>query len=143
RELPARLVLVGDGPDRPEAAAAAEELGVEDRVVFLGKQDSVAELLACADLMLLPSASESFGLAALEAMASGTPVVATRVGGVPEVVEDGVTGILEEVGEVDAMAARAVEILRDPARWLQMSRDARALAVERFGAAGVVPRYEK
>lgn len=142
KAMPARLILVGDGPDRPEAAAQAEELGIEDRVVFLGKQDSVAELLACADLMLLPSSSESFGLAALEAMASGTPVVATRVGGVPEVVEDGVTGFLADVGEVEEMAERAIAVLRDPARWLQMSRDARALAIERFGAERVVPRYE-
>ena len=142
KELPARLILVGDGPDRPEAAAAAEELGVADRVVFLGKQDTVAELLACADLMLLPSESESFGLAALEAMASGTPVVATRVGGVPEVVEDGVAGFLADLGDVKTMTEQALLVLRDPARWLQMSRDAHALAVERFGAAGVVPRYE-
>lgn len=142
-EVPARLIMVGDGPDRPEAAARAEELGVEDRVVFLGKQETVAELLACADLMLLPSASESFGLAALEAMASGTPVVATRVGGVSEVVEEGVTGFLAELGAVDEMAAQAIALLRDPARWLQMSHDARVLAVERFGAARVVPRYEE
>ncbi len=141
--LPARLIMVGDGPERPEAVAAAAELGVDDRVVFLGKQDTVAELLACADLMLLPSASESFGLAALEAMASGTPVVATRVGGVPEVVEDGVSGFLAEVGAVETMAEQAVAVLRDPARWLQMSRDARTVAIERFAAAGVVPRYEQ
>lgn len=142
REVPARLVMVGDGPDRPEAAEEAERLGIEDRVVFLGKQDSVAELLACADLMLLPSASESFGLAALEAMASGTPVVATRVGGVPEVVEEGVTGFLAEPGAVEEMAEQAVALLRDPDRWSRMSRDAREAAVERFGAARVVPRYE-
>ncbi|HEX6069289.1 MAG TPA: N-acetyl-alpha-D-glucosaminyl L-malate synthase BshA [Longimicrobiaceae bacterium] len=143
KELPSRLLLVGDGPERAEAAAAADELGLYDRVIFLGKQETVAELLACADLFLLPSASESFGLAALEAMASGTPVVATDVGGLPEVVEDGVTGFLAPVGDVEAMAAKSLELLRDPARWLQMSQAARALAIERFSAARVVPIYER
>lgn len=92
RELPSRLVLIGDGPERGRAQQVAEDEGVADRVVYLGKQESVAELLACADLFLLPSASEAFGLVALEAMACGVPVVATRVGGVSEVVPDGVAG---------------------------------------------------
>jgi L-malate glycosyltransferase len=142
RQVPARLVLVGDGPDRPEATDEAERLGVADRVVFLGKQDSVAELMACADLLLLPSSSESFGLVALEAMASGVPVVATRAGGLPEVVEEGVTGHLGEVGDVEAMAAAAVSILRDPARWSAMSAAARAHATGRYAADVIVPRYE-
>jgi N-acetyl-alpha-D-glucosaminyl L-malate synthase BshA len=143
KEVPSRLLLVGDGPERAEAAAEADALGLYDRVIFLGKQETVAELLACADLFLLPSASESFGLAALEAMASGTPVVATDVGGLPEVVEDGVTGFLAPVGDVETMAAKALELLRDRARWLQMSQAARALAIERFSAARVVPIYER
>jgi N-acetyl-alpha-D-glucosaminyl L-malate synthase BshA len=143
KELPSRLLLVGDGPERAEAAAEADALGLYDRVIFLGKQETVAELLACADLFLLPSASESFGLAALEAMASGTPVVATDVGGLPEVVEDGVTGFLAPVGDVEAMAAKSLELLRDKARWLQMSQAARAFAIERFSAARVVPIYER
>ena len=98
--------MVGDGPDRPEAADEAEALGIADRVLFLGKQDSVAELLACADLFLLPSALESFGLAALEAMASGVPVVASRAGGLPEVVEDGVNGYLAPPGDVEGDGRR-------------------------------------
>jgi L-malate glycosyltransferase len=142
RRVPARLVLVGDGPDRPEAMDEAKQLGVAHRVVFLGKQDSVAELLACADLFLLPSQSESFGLAALEAMASGVPVVATRVGGVPEVVDHGVTGYLAEVGAVEEMAEAGVELLRDADRWLAASTAAQAVAAERFAADSVVPQYE-
>ncbi len=142
RRIPSRLVLVGDGPDRPEATAEADALGVADRVVFLGKQESVAELMACADLLLLPSASESFGLVALEAMASGVPVVATRAGGIPEVVEDGVTGHLGAVGDVKAMAEAAVSILADKARWSRMSEAARKVAVERYAADVIVPQYE-
>jgi N-acetyl-alpha-D-glucosaminyl L-malate synthase BshA len=142
RSVPARLVFVGDGPDRTEAAHLAAELGIRDRVVFLGKQDSVAELLACADLFLLPSASESFGLSALEAMSAGVPVVASAAGGLLEVVENDVTGMLAPVGDVRAMAAAGTEILRDPARWERMSQDARRLATERFGVDRVVPQYE-
>lgn len=140
--VPSRLVFVGDGPDRLEADDEARALGIGDRVLFLGKQDSVAELLACADLLLLPSASESFGLVALEAMASGVPVVATNVGGLPEVVEDGRTGMLGEVGDVEAMAEGAVALLSDPARWKATSDAARESARGRFGVDRVVPAYE-
>jgi len=142
RTVPARLVLVGDGPDRSAAMDEAQSLGVENRVVFLGKQDSVAELLACADLFLLPSASESFGLAALEAMAIGVPVIATRAGGLPEVVDHGVSGYLADIGAVDEMADAGVTLLRDAERWLKASLAGRAIAVERFGADAIVPQYE-
>jgi len=143
RAVPSRLVLVGDGPDRSAAMDEAQSLGVEKRVVFLGKQDSVAELLACADLFLLPSASESFGLAALEAMAIGVPVIATRAGGIPEVVEHGVSGYLAELGAVEEMADAGVALLRDADRWLKASLAGRAIAVERFGADAIVPQYEE
>jgi L-malate glycosyltransferase len=143
RSVPARLVFVGDGPDRTEAVEEAQRLGIRDRVIFLGKQDNVAELLACADLFLLPSQSESFGLAALEAMACGVPVVATRAGGIPEVVEHGVTGYLAEIGAVEEMAEAGVALLSDAGRWDQVSAAARAVATERFSAAGVVPQYEQ
>ncbi|HEX8692045.1 MAG TPA: N-acetyl-alpha-D-glucosaminyl L-malate synthase BshA [Longimicrobium sp.] len=143
REVPSRLVFVGDGPERPEAADEARLQGVTDRVVFLGKQDSVAEIMACADLLLLPSQNESFGLVALEAMASGVPVVATTAGGLPEVVDSGETGYLGPVGGVEEMAEGAIEILRDPARWRAMSEAARVSAVERYGVERVIPQYER
>ena len=141
RLLPARLILIGDGPERGRVQQTAEEEGVSDRVKFLGKQESVAEILSCADLFLLPSASESFGLVALEAMSCGVPVVATRVGGVPEVVPHGDAGFLAEVGAVDEMAAYGIEILKDKEKWRRMSAAART-AAERYSSDIVVPMYE-
>lgn len=141
RRVPARLVLVGDGPARGLAQKVAEEEGVASHVVFLGKQSSVAELLACADVLLLPSESEAFGLVALEAMACGVPVVATAVGGVPELVPHGVAGFLAPLGDVDAMADGVVELLADRDRWQAASDAARDVAA-RFSADQVVPRYE-
>lgn len=143
REVPSRLVFIGDGPDRPEATDEAAMQGVTDRVIFLGKQDSVAELMSCADLLVLPSQSESFGLVALEAMSSGVPVVATRTGGIPEVVEDGVTGVLGDVGDVQAMAEGAAALLGDDRRWREASRAARRFATERYGVDVVIPHYER
>ncbi len=140
--VPARLIFVGDGPDRPMAEEQARGLGIGDRVVFLGKQESVAELLACADLFLLPSESESFGLSALEAMASEVPVVGTRCGGLEELVQDAVNGRLLPVGAVDAMAAAAIEILSDAERQLGMGRAGRKAARERYAADHIVSLYE-
>jgi N-acetyl-alpha-D-glucosaminyl L-malate synthase BshA len=142
KHLDARLVFVGDGPERPRALDRAEELGVRPRILFLGKHASVDELLACADLLLLPSQSESFGLAALEAMACGAPVIATDVGGLPEVVDHGVTGYLFPVGAVEEMADAAVELLKDGERHKRFSAAGRRTAVERFSASSVVPMYE-
>lgn len=141
--IPARLVFIGDGPERSAAAEEADSLGVADRVVFLGKLDSVAELLACADLFLLPSASESFGLVALEAMASGTPVVASDAGGLPEIIRDGEAGHLAPVGDVEAMASAAIELLGDDAKWRRFSENARRIAAEGYGVDRVVPTYER
>jgi L-malate glycosyltransferase len=141
RALPAVLVMVGDGPERVDAENEARELGVAQHVRFLGRLDPVASLLQASDLFLLPSQTESFGLAALEAMACGAPVVATRAGGLPEVVDDGVNGILEPVGSVEAMGRRAIELLRDPARHAAMRAAAVAKAGE-FSADRVVPMYE-
>ncbi|MGD8320666.1 MAG: N-acetyl-alpha-D-glucosaminyl L-malate synthase BshA [Gemmatimonadota bacterium] len=142
KKVAARLVFVGDGPERPRALERTEELGLRPKVLFLGKHASVDELLACADVVLLPSRNESFGLAALEAMSCGAPVVASDAGGIPEVVERGVSGTLHPVGDVDAMAESAIEILSDPQLWTRYSQGGRRIAVERFSAASVVPRYE-
>ncbi len=143
RQIPAVLVMVGDGPDRVEAEREARALDVHDDTFFLGKIDAVAPLLASADLFLLPSTSESFGLSALEALASGVPVVASDAGGLPEVVHNGVTGALCPVGDVPAMAQAAVEILSRDDRWEAMSRAAAADARERFSEDDLVARYER
>jgi N-acetyl-alpha-D-glucosaminyl L-malate synthase BshA len=140
--IPSVLVLIGDGPDRVHAEDEAHQLGVESDVSFLGKLESVAPLLAAADLFLLPSQTESFGLSALEALATGVPVVASRVGGLPEVVRDGETGVLCEVGDVDAMAQAAIGILGDRTRWSAMSTLAALDARERFSEDAIVPQYE-
>jgi N-acetyl-alpha-D-glucosaminyl L-malate synthase BshA len=141
KEMPARLVLVGDGPDRSCAEWLAHDLGIHDKINFLGKQDRVNELLPLADLMLMPSELESFGLAALEAMACKVPAIATRVGGVPELIEDGVTGLLYPVGDIDAMAAGIISLLRDRDRLESMRDAARTVASTRFCSSLVVPHY--
>jgi L-malate glycosyltransferase len=141
RAMPATLLMVGDGPERAEAEKEAEELDVANDVRFLGRLDSVARLLQATDLFLLPSQTESFGLAALEAMACGAPVVASRAGGLPEVIEDDVTGILEPAGSVEAMGRRAIELLRDPVRYRTM-RDAAIARAGEFSADRIVPQYE-
>ena len=142
RELPSVLVMIGDGPDRPAAEEEARMLGVEQSVSFLGKLDLIAPLLAAADLFLLPSQSESFGLSALEALASGVPVVGTDAGGLREVVRNGETGFLCEVGDVAGMAAASLRILSDRKRWTEMSRLAAADARERFSRDAIVTKYE-
>jgi N-acetyl-alpha-D-glucosaminyl L-malate synthase BshA len=140
--LPSVLVMVGDGPDRVEAETEARALGIDHDVHFLGKIDAVAPLLAGADLFLLPSQSESFGLSALEALASGVPVVGSRAGGLVEVVKEGVTGALCEPGDVDAMAAASVHILSDRDRWQTMSDAAALDARARFSRDDIVRQYE-
>jgi len=141
KRVPARLALIGDGPDRSTAEWLAHSLGIHHRIHFLGKQDRVHELLPLADLMLMPSEMESFGLAALEAMACQTPAIATRVGGVPELIADGVDGLLFPVGDVDAMAEASVALLNDPERHLAMRKAARKTAQDRFCSTRILPRY--
>ncbi len=142
-QVPARLLLVGDGPDRSSAEWLAHKHGIQDHISFLGKQESVNELLPVADLMLMPSELESFGLAALEAMACRVPTIATNVGGVPELIDDGVTGRLFPVGATEAMADAAIELLNDPTRLAQMGQAGRASAQARYCASKIIPLYEK
>jgi N-acetyl-alpha-D-glucosaminyl L-malate synthase BshA len=142
REVPSVLVMVGDGPERPSAEAEARALGVERDVHFLGRIDAVAPLLASADLFLLPSDAESFGLSALEALACGVPALGYDVGGIREVVRNGETGALRTVGDVDALADFGVRLLLDPTRWHAMSEAAAADARTRFSSDEIVGRYE-
>ena len=142
REIPSVLVMVGDGPDRSAAEEEARRLGVEADVRFLGKIDDVAPLLASADMYLLTTDRESFGLSALEAQACGVPVLGYDVGGLPEVVQSGVTGYLGVVGDVVGMARAAIDILGSDERWKAMSAAARHRAAERFASDKVLPLYE-
>jgi len=140
--VPARLLLVGDGPELATARRMARELDVADRVQSLGSQENVIPLLSIADLFLLPSEQESFGLAALEAMACGVPVVASNAGGLPEVIDDGVTGFLHPIGDVDAMAASGLLLLTDADLHGRIAAAAAATVRERFCVDRVVPMYE-
>jgi L-malate glycosyltransferase len=143
KQIPAKLLLIGDGPDRSQAEWLAVQKGIHDKVIFLGKQDQVSEKLAMADIMLLPSQLESFGLAALEAMACQVVPIATRVGGLPEVVEHGVNGFLADVGDVETMARYATDLLKNDAELSRFSKAARAGAQSRFCASKIIPMYEE
>jgi N-acetyl-alpha-D-glucosaminyl L-malate synthase BshA len=142
RSVPARLLMVGDGPDLAEASRLARTLGVAPDVHFLGEQDQVVQLLSASDVFLLPSAQESFGLAALEAMACEVPVVASRVGGLPEVIEHGVTGFLHPLEDLQGMAESARRLLTDDALRASTARAARRVAHERYCDSRIVPQYE-
>ncbi|HVH10887.1 MAG TPA: N-acetyl-alpha-D-glucosaminyl L-malate synthase BshA [Gemmatimonadales bacterium] len=142
RALPATLILAGDGPERDAAEQEVDRLALRRDVRFLGKVDDVADILRGGDLFLLPSETESFGLAALEAMACAVPVLATAVGGLPEVVVHGETGFLTPVGDVDAMIANGIRVLRDPTLHARL-RDAAAQRAHAFTADKIVPRYER
>lgn len=141
--VPARLLLVGDGPDRVQAELRCRELGICHAITFLGSLPLIEEVLVGADLFLLPSRSESFGLAALEAMACHVPVIATSVGGLPEVVVHGETGFLYPVGDVDSMADAAIRVLQDDELRGRLARAARRRALEHFDQDRVVGRYRE
>jgi len=139
---PAVLVLIGDGPERGPAQALVRSLDLQRRTCFLGNREDCVPVLQAADLFVQASDSESFGLAALEAQSCGVPVVSTNVGGVPEVIINGETGLLAPAGDHEALAAAATTILGDRATWQQMSAAARKGAVRRFALAESVDRYE-
>ena len=142
RHVAAHLLMVGDGPDCAPAQRLARELGLENHVTFMGKQGHVERLLPLAHVLLLPSELESFGLASLEGMACGVPAVATRVGGLPELVTHQVDGFLEPVGDIDAQAARVVSLLSDASLYQRVSAAARQTAQARFCSSLVIPHYE-
>jgi N-acetyl-alpha-D-glucosaminyl L-malate synthase BshA len=142
KKMPSKLLLIGDGPDRSVAEWLAVQKGIHADVLFLGKQDQIEEKLAIADIMLIPSELESFGLAALEAMACEVVPISTRAGGVPEVIDHGKSGYLADVGDVETMARYAIELLSDEQRLKEMGKVARAAAIERFGSAKIVKQYE-
>lgn len=140
-QVPSRLVMVGEGPERMAAVGVAKQLGIADRLILLGNIENVESVVPLADLIFQPSEHESFGLVPLEAMAAGVPVLGTRSGGVVEVVEDGVTGYLCEVGDIDTMAQRAVEILTSPDLARRMGEAGRRIAQERFAREPIIDQY--
>ena len=142
RELPARLLLVGDGPELGTAYRLGRELGISHLVDAVGAQDAVIPLLSASDLFLLPSAQESFGLAALEAMACEVPVVASTVGGLPEVIENGTSGFLHQLDDVEGMAASALRLLTDDDLHARIARAARQRVIDHFCVDRVLPMYE-
>jgi N-acetyl-alpha-D-glucosaminyl L-malate synthase BshA len=137
----AKLIMVGDGPERSAIAYRAEQLNISDRVDFVGKRANISDYLAAADVFLLPSEEESFGLAALEAQACEVPVVATRVGGIPEVITDGETGFLSEIGDVEKMSNDTLRLLSDEELRRRFGKNARAQAIARYDATQVITHY--
>jgi N-acetyl-alpha-D-glucosaminyl L-malate synthase BshA len=141
KEIPAKLVLVGDGPDRSECERLARELDIQKDVIFLGKQDALAEILNAADIFLMPSQSESFGLSALEAMACGKPVISSSVGGLPELVIHNDTGYIAEIGDVERMSKYAVDLLTNEKKYNIFAKNSLDRAVKHFDKNLVLPKY--
>ena len=141
-KTPAKLLLIGEGPERRSIQQLTKDLKLNNDVVFLGEQDHMDRLMNCADLFVLTSEQESFGLAALEAQSCGVPVIGTLVGGLPEVVEDGITGFLVPVGEVEVMADIALELFSDQTHYDECSKRARQRALDLFGSNRIIPQYE-
>jgi L-malate glycosyltransferase len=142
KQVRSKLLMVGDGPERSNAESLCREMHLCDDIIFLGNQNPVEEIYSIGDLFLMPSASESFGLSALEAMACGIPCVTSNAGGLPEVNLDGVTGYVCEIGDVETMAARAISILEDQDKWQQFSKNAIAQSME-YDIEKIVPLYER
>jgi len=142
KEIPSKLLLVGDGPERPAAEELCRSLGIFENTRFVGKQQDMEDIYAIADLFLLPSEYESFGLSALEAMAAGSPVIATEAGGIPEIVTHGTNGFLSEIGDVESMSRNAISLLSSPALLKQFGKAAIEQA-KNFDIENIVPQYEK
>jgi len=140
--MPAKLMLVGDGPEKEPAEKLCDELGLADKVIFFGNSSEINEILCFSDLFLLPSETESFGLAALEAMANGVPVISSNTGGLPEVNKEGYSGYLANVGDIETMAKRAISILEDDEILLKFKNNALKVAQE-FDIQNIVPVYER
>lgn len=143
KEIPTKLILVGDGPDRSECERLTRQLNLVDHVKFLGKQEGLVEIINSADIFLIPSQSESFGLAALEAMACGKPVISSSVGGLPELVKHNETGFIAEIGDVDRMAKYVVDLLSNEKKYDLFSKNSRERAINKFGKDKVIPMYEE
>jgi N-acetyl-alpha-D-glucosaminyl L-malate synthase BshA len=141
KELPVKLVLIGDGPDRSECERLARDLDLQKDVLFLGKQDAIEEILTSADLFLMPSQSESFGLSALEAMACGVPVISTSVGGLPELVIHNQTGYIAEIGDVERIAKYTIDLLTNEKKYKSFSKNSRERAVNNFDKNLILPQY--
>ncbi len=141
KEIPAKLMMVGEGPERKPAEQLCEQLGISDKVIFFGNSNEVDRILCFSDLFLLPSITESFGLAALEAMVSGVPVISSNTGGIPEVNIEGVTGFLSNVNDVESMSKNAVHILSNEERLATFKQNAREEAAK-FDIHKIVPQYE-
>lgn len=141
KEIPAKLMMVGDGPEKEKAEYLCQELGIEDKVIFFGNSNEIDKILCLTDLFLLPSETESFGLAALEAMACKVPVISSNSGGLPEVNFDGVSGYLSDVGNVEEMAQNALKILKDDATLQKFKENAFSVA-KKFDIVNILPLYE-
>lgn len=142
KQIPAKLILVGDGPDRSETERLARELGLQEDVYFLGKQDSISEILNAADIFLMPSQSESFGLSALEAMACGLPVVSSSIGGLPELILHNETGYIAEFADAERMARYTIDLLKNDKKYKVFAKNARNRAVNVFDKSLIIPQYE-
>jgi len=141
KEIPAKLMMVGDGPEKEPAEQLCRELGIENKVIFFGKSHEIDKILCFSDLFLLPSETESFGLAALEAMVSGVPVISSNTGGIPEVNKEGVSGFLSDVGDIESMSKNAIQILKDD-KVLAMFKEQSREEAKRFDIHAIVPHYE-